>query len=212
MLELAQFSQSENNDIYELIANALSDRGYLILPKAFGTELMHAILRHVKNLGSAKFDRAGVGRNTDFHLNQFIRTDEICWLDRRDLLLSEYFAWVEALRLYLNQTLFLGLFDYECHLAHYPANAFYKKHLDAFRGQSNRVVTTILYLNPNWSNHDGGELIIYDQSGQDAIEIVQPTFGKLVIFLSEEFPHEVATACADRYSLTGWFRANKLSV
>jgi len=31
---------------------------------------------------------------------------------------------------------------------------------------------------------------------------------RLVIFLSEEFPHEVLPANTHRYSIAGWFRVN----
>ena len=115
---------------------------------------------------------------------------------------------MEQLRLRLNRELFLGLFDYECHYAHYPKGAFYKKHVDAFKGESNRRLSTILYLNPQWQPQDGGELVIYDVDGTTELATVLPVFGSMVIFLSEEFPHEVLTARRSRYSLTGWFRVN----
>jgi SM-20-related protein len=35
-----------------------------------------------------------------------------------------------------------------------------------------------------------------------------PTYGTLVVFLSDEFPHEVLKAHRDRYSIAGWFRVN----
>jgi SM-20-related protein len=37
---------------------------------------------------------------------------------------------------------------------------------------------------------------------------VQPLHGTVVVFLSEEFPHEVLPASRDRYSIAGWFRVN----
>jgi len=37
---------------------------------------------------------------------------------------------------------------------------------------------------------------------------VLPQLGTLVVFLSEEFPHEVLAAQRDRYSIAGWFRVN----
>jgi SM-20-related protein len=33
----------------------------------------------------------------------------------------------------------------------------------------------------------------------------------LVVFLSEEFPHEVLPTATDRYSIAGWFRVNTSS-
>ena len=37
---------------------------------------------------------------------------------------------------------------------------------------------------------------------------VTPNFGTIVVFLSEEFPHEVLPALRDRYAIAGWFRLN----
>jgi len=106
----------------------------------------------------------------------------------------------------MNQRLFLGLFDYESHYAHYPSGAFYKRHVDAFKGQSNRVLTTVMYLNPFWQTQDGGQLQIYDINDDNLITSVEPEMGTFVVFLSEQFPHEVLPSKRDRYSIAGWFR------
>jgi SM-20-related protein len=37
---------------------------------------------------------------------------------------------------------------------------------------------------------------------------VVPLHGTVVVFLSEEFPHEVLPAHRDRHSIAGWFRVN----
>jgi SM-20-related protein len=39
---------------------------------------------------------------------------------------------------------------------------------------------------------------------------VAPECGKLVIFLSEDFPHEVLPATQLRQSIAGWFRIKPL--
>jgi SM-20-related protein len=115
---------------------------------------------------------------------------------------------MDEFRLAINQRLFLGLFDYESHYAIYPKGAFYKKHLDAFKGKSNRVLSTVFYLNKDWQAHNGGELLIYKPESEEVLETVQPNLGRLVIFLSEQFPHEVLPAQQQRYSIAGWFRVN----
>lgn len=47
------------------------------------------------------------------------------------------------------------------------------------------------------------------QDEQDLTGIkVAPLHSSIVIFLSEEFPHEVLPAASDRYSVAGWFRVN----
>ncbi|MDH5473729.1 MAG: 2OG-Fe(II) oxygenase, partial [Gammaproteobacteria bacterium] len=151
-------------------------------------------------------------REQEHQLNQFVRRDRIFWLPEDHPPAQHYLHWAEQLRLRLNRELFLGLFDYECLYAHYQQGGFYKKHLDAFAGSSNRRLTTILYLNPEWSPQDGGELLLYASDGETLLETVIPTFGTMVIFLSDEFPHEVRVANRSRYSLTGWFRINNLNL
>ena len=40
---------------------------------------------------------------------------------------------------------------------------------------------------------------------------LHPVCRTVVLFLSEEMPHEVRPARRDRYSVTGWFRLNNSS-
>lgn len=150
-----------------------------------------------------------VGREEDFQKNRFIRQDTIHWLEPKADFAQGYFGWMEELRLRLNCYLYLGLFDYEAMFAHYPEGAFYKRHLDAFKGNTNRRFSTVLYLNPQWSQEDGGELLIYRKRQKSPFETVIPTFGTMVIFLSEQFPHEVLAVNKSRFSLTGGFRVNE---
>lgn len=109
------------------------------------------------------------------------------------------------MRVVLNRSFFLGLFDYECHYAKYQQGDFYKKHYDAFKGRSNRVFTTVLYLN---TPDSGGELIIYKPKSKQVEVCIKPLAGTLVIFESERFMHEVLPAGDERYSIAGWFRMN----
>ncbi len=195
--------------LYDQIADALVDNGYIILPSALPETLTSDLYQHLQALNAQQFQRAGVGREQDHQLHGGIRRDEIRWLGRQQAIEAEYLDWMEGLREGLNRRLFMGLFDYEAHFSHYRAGAFYKRHLDAFRGQTNRVLTTVLYLNPDWNEQQGGELLVWPEPDSDrAIETVVPQIGTLVIFLSEQFPHEVLPAATDRYSIAGWFRVN----
>ena len=95
------------------------------------------------------------------------------------------------------------------HLARYPAGAFYRRHLDSFRGRANRVVSTVGYLNPDWPEDGGGEMVIYaEQDPQRELTRVAPRAGTLVCFLSEQVPHEVLPTRLPRASIAGWFRRN----
>lgn len=191
---------------YDLIADALADKGYCILPQLLPAELSTALHRRVSRLDDEDFSHAGIGRDHDFQLNRAVRRDQTRWLSDANPVDAAYIDEMAELRLQVNRRLFMGLFDYESHYAHYPPGAFYKKHMDAFKGQANRVLTTILYLNPDWQPEDGGQLLIYAPDSDEVIETVNPQFGSFVIFLSEQFPHEVVKASRDRYSIAGWFR------
>lgn len=191
-----------------MIVDALVDKGYIILESFLPDTLVSNLLTHAKNLGESAYKKAQIGRGQAQHQNDTIRTDTTCWLDGNDASERDYLASMESLRSYLNRYLYLGLFDYECHFAHYQKGDFYKKHIDALRGNSNRIVTTVFYLNPSWQEGDGGELLLYNEEGTEVIETVAPTKGTLAIFLSEKFPHEVLSSVRERYSIAGWFRVN----
>lgn len=197
-----------DDDIFARVAQAIREKGYIILDEFLPEDLLNKLFVHFKSIDSQLFKAAGVGRDQDFQINQFLRRDKIYWLDEKHQENKPYFDWIEQLRLRLNRELLLGLFDYECHYAYFPEGAFYKKHLDAFKGTSNRRLTTVLYLNPQWNSSDGGELQLYQPDALEPFTSVLPKFGRMVIFLSEVFPHEVARANKGRHSLTGWFRIN----
>jgi SM-20-related protein len=95
-------------------------------------------------------------------------------------------------------------------MALYPPGSFYRKHLDQFRGATHRKVSAILYLNPDWSPADGGELRLYlAPSGEGDHLDIAPLGGTLVTFLSDRFHHEVLPTRRERRSLTGWFRVRE---
>ncbi|MCA6128155.1 2OG-Fe(II) oxygenase [Thalassolituus oleivorans] len=195
---------------FERIAEDLSHRGYAVidcaLPDNMTLQLAQRLLQLIRQ-DDDSLQAAGIGRGDQHAQNRFVRQDKIRWLEQADEAEKAWLDYMSELRAYLNRRLFLGLFSYESHFAHYQPGAFYKKHLDAFRGQANRVLSTVLYLNNHWQASDGGELLIYNEDNQ-LIETVIPAYGRLVVFLSEEFPHEVKPAQRDRYSIAGWFRVN----
>ena len=129
-------------DVFDRIIVALRERGYVILHDAFSLNELNRLFIDIKETDNHEFRLAGIGREQAHQLNQFVRRDRIRWLDTDHIPAQPYLAWMEQLRLRLNRELFLGLFDYECHYAHYPKGAFYKKHVDAFKGESNRRLST----------------------------------------------------------------------
>ena len=214
MSQIHTTNYDEDTSLFESISNDIIDKGYSIRPGAIPTDLTSLLLQRVMHLPSENFKRAGVGRSIDHIINDLIRTDEISWITNDSEASCAWLNWTSSLQSYLNSRLFLGLFSFESHFAHYAKGDFYKKHKDAFKGEGNRVLSVVVYLNQHWSIDDGGELVIYDKNIPTSPVVdnsritVTPSFGTIVVFLSEEFPHEVLPAKHDRYSIAGWFRLN----
>lgn len=197
-----------DQQILERVVEAIAGPGYIVLDNAFAAGTLSALCAHYDSLELAAFKPAGVGREQAFQIDQQVRRDQIFWLDTHEAQIADYFLCMEQLRQHINRSLFLGLFDYECHYAYYPQGGFYRRHVDAFKGTSNRRLSSVLYLNQNWQSGDGGELLMYRGEETTPFESIQPLFGRMVIFLSEVFPHEVAPTQKPRFSLTGWYRIN----
>ncbi len=143
-------------------------------------------------------------------LNEEVRSDLTYWLDP----LVPTLEWtplrdiVDLMRDGLNERFYLGLKQYECHLAHYPIGGFYSIHLDQMPTGPSRIFTFILYLNENWDDNDGGELVIYNKQ-EILLKKITPRGGRLVGFMSADFPHEVRVSLKARSSFSGWIH-NKL--
>ncbi|CAM4153025.1 2OG-Fe(II) oxygenase [Vibrio agarivorans] len=152
--------------------------------------------------------KARIGRNDDVSRIESIRSDKIQWL-KRDMgaSVSSFLDKMEQIRLEANRHFFLGLFEYEAHFAKYEKGDFYQKHLDCFKGNENRRLTTVFYMNESWDESDAGELVVYDLNDK-VIAKIPPRSGRLFVFLSEQFPHEVLPTHAERFSIAGWFRIN----
>ncbi len=160
----------------------------------------------------SEFVAAKVGQGQQKLRNEEIRGDYTLWLD--PLIPHKTFLSVtqklDDLQNHLNQKFFLGLKDFEYHLAYYPASYFYRRHVDAFEKGSSRIISFIMYLNSSWQDTEGGELVIYDREGK-TLKKVTPAPGLMVCFLSHDFPHEVLTCQKERRSLTGWMHNRNLN-
>jgi SM-20-related protein len=194
--------------LIEELADGLVDRGYVVIDDALPEGLAAALRNEAMQLQEDQLRPAGTGRNQDHHLDSRVRADGIYWLEPTTDANNAYLAIMEAVRKGLNSKLYLGLFEYECHYARYEAGAFYKTHLDAFGGKRNRVISTTYYLNQEWTAANEGELVLYAPDAKERVAMLAPTFNRMVVFMSERFPHEVLPTRQVRYSLTGWFRIN----
>lgn len=207
-LPSADGNRTNDETLFGLIAQDIEKQGYSIrhgaLPESLATELFD----YQQALEAEKFKKAGIGRGDGYLENEFVRTDEICWINGEAEAGRNWLDWTASLQSFLNRRLFLGLFSFESHFAHYGPGDYYKRHYDAFRGEANRVLSVVAYFNSDWAADDGGELVLYkDDHDKEGVKVV-PLFGTLVAFLSEEFPHEVLAAKRDRHSIAGWFRVN----
>ncbi|MCU5783990.1 hypothetical protein MA04_03290 [Alcanivorax balearicus MACL04] len=185
-------------------------RHYAVMPGYFPTPLIRALRREaLLRDARGEFQEAGIGRREDHQHDQRVRRDRTCWLNGSTLAQCRLQEELEQLRLAVNRELFLGLFDLEAHFAIYDPGAFYRRHLDAFRGNSGRVLSVVLYLNQNWNSDLGGRLRLWPKPHSRVVDTeVEPLGGTLVCFLSEHIPHEVLEAQAQRISIAGWFRCN----
>lgn len=202
----------------EAVVAGLRSRGWVVVDDALPTSAV-AALRDA--LGQRDdLVPAGIGRGDEHRLARSVRRDRIAWIEPDRAATAGYLDWAEGWRQALNRELFLGLFAFEAHFARYEPGGYYRRHLDAFRGGDDRKVSTVLYLD-EWRPGDGGELLIHAPAPAGktdapfvvtvdpttaAVATVEPIAGRLVVFLSEEVPHEVIPTTVDRHSIAGWYR------
>ena len=129
-----------------------------------------------------KFNKAGISNESV--VIDAIRKDEIIWLNSSDEKLQWFSTILTSLKEALNSTLFVGINDFEFFLAQYPIGSYYKKHLDQFEKDDNRLFTFIFYLNKDCKPEDGGQLKMYLQDGTIKIE---PEYGDFILFKSIQF-------------------------
>lgn len=189
-----------------MICDALKSDGLVICPDFLPNKIWKSIRTDLDAcLQDGQFKRAGTGQGSGKGVRDLVRRDQIYWLDQSNATDAQNLIWqeLEKLKQEFNRTLFLGINSFEGHYAAYPEGGFYKRHLDCFQKNDDRVVSLILYLNKDWKPVDGGELRVYENTNHLDI---QPKGGTLVCFMSREKEHEVLTSHAPRFSFSGWFK------
>jgi len=193
-----------NENILEQIVDNIARHGYVVLDNVLEPDVVNALYNDISTLQN--LSKAQIGRGAQRQKVESICSDKTLWLEGNRKSEEAYLLWMESLRGMMNKELYMGLSNYEAHFAHYETGAFYQKHFDVLRGANKRLLTTVFYLTPDWKEGDGGELVIYDETGEKVLEKVPPYMGRMVIFLSDKFPHEVLATNKDRYSIAGWFK------
>jgi SM-20-related protein len=141
-----------------------------------------------------------------------IRGDLILWLPQAFMPVEDPFLLqLQQLRRQLSEGLYLNLHDFEAHFAFYPPGAGYDAHFDQprVRGElkGRRLLSMVVYLNPDWQPGDGGELILWADSGMSKVlQSIAPVAGQAVLFRSDQIFHQVRAAKAPRLSIAIWFR------
>jgi SM-20-related protein len=192
---------TQNQNPFETIADGLANVGYAVVDHFLTPIEMQDVLA-LDLFREEHLKKAGIGK-VNKQIQEGIRGDLIRWIDKADTApaLKKYTDKLDALREYLNQTLYLSLKDYEVHVALYPAGSFYKRHFDQFKHDDYRKLSVILYLNDDWQEAHGGQLRMYlNHETRDVL----PLGGRLVCFRSDMIEHEVLPANRNRKSITGW--------
>ena len=198
-------------DLLDYISQSIYQNSYVVVDDFVDESYRKALLEEQTDLlNQGQFKKAAVGKGDQKQVRAEIRSDEVLWMDPTALSPLQVVFWekIEELKQVLNRRCFLGLKSFEGHFARYPVGSFYKRHVDQFHAVPHRIVTVILYLNDSWTEADGGQLRMYfpQEDGSERLEDVLPVGGRLVVFLSEEIPHEVMPTQKERISITGWLR------
>lgn len=191
---------------FERVAEDLACSGWSVQEQALPSGLVADLAAECRRLWQGdQLTPAAIGPLGEELVIPSIRGDYTRWLDDCPSCAAhdQFLAVMEALRMALNRSLFLGLDKFETHYALYPPGAGYRKHLDRFQGDPLRTVSVVAYLNQGWQPGHGGELRLHLPQGQ---RDVAPCGGSLAVFMSDQIVHEVLAAHRERASLVGWFR------
>jgi len=196
------------------VAAHLRNDGYCVVERFLGAGAVAALGAECRDLAARNLlRRAAVGRAAARNVAASIRGDHTLWFEPSELSAAQATYWtrMQALRNALNRELLLGLDSLEAHYALYPRGARYARHRDRFHDDDARVLSSVLYLNEDWNDVDGGALRIhFDGESPKPHLDVHPRAGTLVLFLSADFDHEVLPARRERLSIAGWFRRTGL--
>lgn len=191
---------------FETLIQQLLENGFAIADDFLPVDLVTALRQRIFHLlDTGQMKPAGIGRENQFQKNEEIRRDLISWIEPSVAvgIEKEFLQLIQSFVDYLNQTCYTGLNGFEFHYAFYDTGSFYKRHIDQFKSNSGRKYSVVIYLNENWKEEDGGQLVLYKDG--NAIKI-SPDAGRIVFFESDKIEHEVLQANRPRMSVTGWLK------
>jgi SM-20-related protein len=191
---------------FDMLINSYLDNQIGIDTGFISAKLSAGLKQNILQLQKdGRMKAAGIGNDQLQHEHQQIRTDKIYWLDKdhENIYEQEFLEQVDELVDYLNSTCYTGINGYEFHYAVYEEGSFYRRHRDQFKNDSNRKYSLISYLNNNWLETDGGQLVVYQN---DSTQTILPCSETAVFFESGEMEHEVTPANRSRMSISGWLK------
>ncbi len=203
---LVQFNQYKMSNQFDVLIDSYLENKIgidtLFLSESLSNGLEENIVRLQKD---EMMKAAGIGNDTIADSKQKMRSDKIYWLDKShdNKFEQEFLQLIEQFIERLNSTFYTGINGYEFHYAVYEEGSFYKRHKDQFKNDSNRKYSLISYLNRNWLDSDGGQLLTYQN---DTVQKTLPHAQSAVFFKSDEMEHEVTIANRSRMSITGWLK------
>lgn len=186
----------------EKVLHELREQGWSFNPSFFKAEELRSF-NDFFDLHKESFLPAKVGKG-GLRVEE-IRGDHTLWLDPFNIepTFAPILKFLENFKHELNQSLYLGLKDFESHLVFYRPGTYYKEHIDRFENDSSRTLSFTFYLHETWGPEDGGELVLYSKDARK-VNTILPMPGSFMCFMSDEFPHEVKVSQKERRSLTGW--------
>jgi len=196
----------EKNTTYENIIDHLIENNYAQVDGFFDEATCVGLSNLLLEKEQAGFfKKATIGNKVNATEALAIRSDKISWIenDSENEFEKSFNTQVDDFCNYLNRTCYTGIRDWEFHYALFEKGAFYKRHIDRFKNDSSRKYSVVTYLNQNWTEADGGELVIY--TDKKTITIL-PKWGRTVIFKSDLLEHEVKVSERNRLSITGWLK------
>jgi SM-20-related protein len=201
--------------LWEQGLDRLGSEGLVILDGLWKNSHLELLRQDVLRAES-HFRDAQIGKGEKTQIDRRIRSDQILWLDEAqpNPVFKLTLKGLKQLQTRLSESLRCSFSESEFHLTKYPPGAGYSAHVDQSPhvrpGQTQRYLSLVMYLNPEWSADWGGHLLIYEDSQKNPqpklTHRIKPEWNRTVLFLSQTVLHEVETSSRERLSLTGWLR------
>jgi SM-20-related protein len=188
------------NDLHHYFSE-LAEKSWVVIP---------VDKRQVLDLQSSARKRSNEFRSAGINQSltpvKEIRSDKILWLDSANAdtdseksVLADLSKLQNELRDYFR----IALNEFECHFSIYEPGQYYARHKDTVKQNNKRIFSFVLYLNADWAEADGGQIVGYNS--EEILFRIQPLAGQLLVFKSD-IEHEVLPARRQRFALTGWMR------